>query len=289
MIKCGQKNLVFGERTFIMGIVNVTPNSFSDGGDFYVKDQAVGHAQRLYEEGADIIDIGGVSTAPNASFVSENEEVDRVIPVIESLVAKSIDNISIDTKRAKVAELALLAGASWINDQSAGLFDDAMPLVMARADAVVIMHDGDGADSGVDAGEDVAYEDLLSDIAAFFSRRIKSLKEARVSEHKIIVDPGIGFGKGAKHSLDIINNMHRFSKQNLIGLSRKSFIGKILGIPVAKDRDFASLGAHAAAIFSGASIVRTHRVKETVQMARMLDQCIKAKRGSNEDLYQERR
>lgn len=287
MIKCGQKNLVFGERTFIMGVVNVTPNSFSDGGDFYVKDQAVIHAQRLYEEGADIIDVGGVSTAPNASLVSENEEIDRVIPVIESLVSRGINNISVDTKRAKVADLALSAGASWINDQSAGLFDNEMPLVMARADAVVIMHDGGG--TGVDAGEDVTYEDLLSDIDAFFLKRIESLKAFGVAKHKIIVDPGIGFGKGVKHSLDIINNMHRFLKPNLIGLSRKSFIGKILSIPVAKDRDFASLGAHAAAIFSGANIVRTHRVKETVQMAQMLDQCIKAKRGSNEDLYQERR
>lgn len=289
MIKCGEKTLSKGEKTFIMGVLNVTPDSFSDGGDFLHHETAIEHGRKLYEEGADIIDIGGVSTAPHAPAVSLQEELDRVIPVIENLKLLGISNISIDTKRAPVAELALSAGASWVNDQSAGLFDENMPHAMKKADAVVIMHDGGGLSSGVDAGEAVGYQDLLSEIADFFAGRIKELACAGVSPDKIILDPGIGFGKGEKDSLSIINNMHRFSgAMNLIGVSRKSVIGKITGLKDPKNRDYASLGAHAAAVFSGANIIRTHRVLETKQMMQVLDRCLKERRGEYEDLHQAR-
>lgn len=289
MIKCGQNILLKDEKTFIMGVLNVTPNSFSDGGDFFNESEAVEHGLRLHEEGADIIDVGGVSTAPHAEPVSLEEELLRVIPVIEGLRRLGISNISIDTKRARVAKLALLAGASWINDQSAGLFDQDMPQIMNKADAVVIMHDGGGLSSGVDAGEAVGYKDLLSEITNFFSWRIRELTHAGVCADKIILDPGIGFGKGEKDSLRIINNMHRFSgAMNLIGISRKSVIGKITGLKDPKSRDYASLGAHAAAVFSGANIIRTHRVLETRQMIQVLDRCLIEKRGEHEDLHQAR-
>jgi dihydropteroate synthase len=281
MINLGKNNLIKGERTYIMGVVNITPNSFSDGGDFLNKDQAILHALKLLKEGADIIDIGGESTGPGAMLVSEQEELDRVIPVIEKIASFGI--ISVDTMRAKVALEALKAGARIINDQSAGL-DIKMPDIMSKAMAVIIMHDGKA--TGVDAGERVFYQDLIGEIANFFKERIFKLKSFGVDENKIIIDPGIGFGKGEADSLNIINNMSKLGPGlNLIGLSRKSLVGRISGINNPKNRDYASLGAEACAIFSGADIIRTHRVLETVQMVKVLDRCLKAK---YENLHQAR-
>lgn len=278
-MRCGSKILEKGQKTFVMGVLNITPNSFSDGGDFLDVKQALLQAEKFIAEGADIIDVGGVSTAPYRGFVSEDEEIKRVIPVIEALFQAGIDNISIDTMRAKVASLALDAGASWINDQHAGL-DEEMPKVMKRAQAVVIMHDGKAA--GVEAGEQVIYSNVVQDVGEFFKARIASLKAQGVDENKIIVDPGVGFGKGLDDSLAIINNMDKFhGAMTLIGLSRKSFIGKITGISNPKERDYASLGAQAAAIFSGVNIIRTHNVRACVEMAQVLDLLIKKREVFN--------
>jgi dihydropteroate synthase len=295
-IQCGDRTLISGAKTLVMGVINVTPDSFSDGGHFLDLIKASEHGLTLIADGADIIDIGGLATSSylSARPVDEEEELRRVIPVIEKLASSGITNISIDTMRARVAEYALSAGAAWINDQSAGLFDEKMPSAMAKAQGVVIMHDGGGKTSGVHAGEQIIYEDVINQIYSFFSERIKVLEKASVDPGRIIVDPGIGFGKGLSDSLTIINNVHSFkglASMTLLGLSRKSFIGKMTGIKIPGDRDFATLGAHAAAIFSGVNILRTHNVRATVEMASVLDGCLrrKTKADDHENLYQTRR
>lgn len=295
-LTCGTRKLIVGERTLVMGVINVTPDSFSDGGKYYDAQCGIEHGIKLIEEGADIIDVGGVATSPHLAAdqtVSADEECSRVIPVIKGLVAQGIYNISIDTLRASVASAALDAGASWVNDQSAGLNDREMAKVMARAEGVVLMHNS-GGHSGVDAGEKLVFDDVMAMLLEFFLCRIKDLGEQGVSAEKIIVDPGVGFGKGLIDSLTIINNMHRLRELNavtLIGLSRKSFLYKLTGIEKPSDRDFATLGANAAAMMSGAHIIRTHNVRATVDMARVLDRCLFEKqRGEkpHENLYQTR-
>ena len=274
-----------------MGVINVTPDSFSDGGKFFSKDQAVAQAERLLEEGADILDIGGVATSPqiaNSDVIDTEEEMRRVLPVIAELAKRGIRNICVDTWRARVAEDALSAGAAWINDQSSGLKDASMPLVMAKAQGVVLMHNG-GGPSGVDAGNRVNYNGVIDHLLDFFRDRIARLKLAGVKAERIVVDPGIGFGKGLSDSLTIINNMHRFNEVaavNLIGLSRKSFLYPICEINDPARRDYASLGAHAAAILSGARIIRTHNVRATVEMARVFTHCLnKRKESVHENLH----
>lgn len=271
-----------------MGIINVTPDSFSDGGSFLDLPHAVDHALRLIDDGADIIDIGGVATSTyaRAMSVSEDEELARVLPVIEALSKRCIKNISLDTSRSNVARRALMAGASWINDQS-GLADEEMPLAMTKADGVVIMHNNAGTMSGVVAGESQHYHDVVSNLCDFFSERVERLVKAGVRRENIVTDPGIGFGKGVLDSLRIINAMHRFGDRTLIGVSRKSLIGKLSGIEDPSRRDVASLGATAVAIFSGANIIRTHNVRATKEFVQVLDHCRAGR--MHEDLHEARR
>lgn len=289
-VVCGTKRLIQGEKTYVMGIVNVTPDSFSDGGLWIDTQKAIAWAHRLIVEGADIIDIGGVSTAPNAPFVSVQEELDRVMPVIEGLVKDGVRCISVDTMQAQVAKAALSLGASWINDESAGLFDPAMSSVMKNADAVVLMHRS--GDSGVDAGEHVVYEDVIETLYDFFAARIKNLTDCGVDGSKLILDPGVGFGKGLDDTITIITNMHRFKTLNcmtLLGLSRKSFLGKLSGIKEPCERDFVSLGAQAMAVVSGVNIVRTHNVRAAVDMLKALDPMLAMRmRTSDENLHEAR-
>lgn len=286
-IRCGDKILVPGERTYIMGVVNVTPDSFSDGGQFLNSQKAVEHGLRLLEEGADILDIGGVATSPGSTEVTESIELARVLPVVEGLVKNGVSAISVDTFRANVAERALDLGAAWINDQHAALKDARMAEVLTKAQAVILMHNV--GSSGVHAGERIIYDDVVKEIAAFFSNRINTLLDQGLKKENIIIDPGIGFGKGLKDSLNLINNMHIFNNlaaMTLIGVSRKSFLGSLLDISNPALRDEASLGAAAAAIASGAHIVRTHNVKATYDMVRVLDACKKAKMDSiHENLH----
>lgn len=242
----------------IMGILNTTPDSFSDGGNFTNVALAVEHGLKLVEHGADIIDVGGVSTRPGAKEVPEPEEISRVIPVIKNLVKEGVNKISIDTKSALVAQMALDNGAIWINDQSAGLQDHHMPKVMQQAQCIVLMHSLN-LEAGVDAGELISYDNIVTEIKTFFINRIEILK---LPKHKIIIDPGIGFSKGLDDSLKIIKNINKFNDlgQTLVGLSRKSFLGKLTGITTPKDRDFVTLGANIAAYLNGVNIVRTHNV-----------------------------
>ncbi len=241
-----------------MGILNTTPDSFSDGGNFTNLTQAIKHGLKLINDGADIIDVGGVSTKPGAKHVPEQEEIARVIPVIKNLVKEGVSKISIDTKSALVAQMALDNGATWINDQSAGMGHSNMPKVMRQAQCIVLMHSLN-LESGVDAGELVKYDNIINEIRTFFIKRIEVLK---LPKEKVVIDPGIGFSKGLDDSLEIIKNINKFNDlgQTLLGLSRKSFLGKLTGIPEPKDRDFVTLGANMAAYLNGVNIVRTHNV-----------------------------
>lgn len=287
---CGDRKFAVGERTLIMGIVNITPDSFSDKGLYYNVDDALAHALSLLEDGADILDIGGVATSPYRQSVSEDEELKRVLPVVQALVKKGITNLSIDTSKALVAQKCLAAGASWINDQHAALKDPLMPIAYSNADAVIIMHNV--GLSGVAAGESVHYKNVVDEVKCFFMERIAALKTAGVAYEKIIVDPGIGFGKGLSDSLKLINGMSHFNEvahMSLIGLSRKSFLEPLTGIKEPKARDQASLGATAAAIIAGAHIVRTHNVKATCEMVRVFEACNKERKANNENLYQDGR
>lgn len=279
---CGNSIFVAGRKTYIMGILNVTKESFSDGGKYFDSHDAVAHGLRMMHDGADIIDLGGVSTAPNVRMISEQEELDRVLPVVEKLVDAGVCALSIDTMRSSVAEHALALGASWINDQSAGCFDKKMPAIMARADAVVLMHNGGGASSGVAAGEQVRYHDVVAEVKDFFQARIGQLANAGVAFEKIIIDPGFGFGKGLKDTCTLIAGLaplREIGAMILIGVSRKSAIGKLAEIENPADRDCASLAAAAQAVRTGAHIVRTHNVKKSVEFFRVWDRLAAFSKG----------
>jgi len=263
--------LELGRRTHIMGILNVTPDSFSDGGLYIDTDRAVERALEIEKEGADIIDIGGESTRPGSLPLSQEEELKRVIPVIERLQDRLKIPISIDTYKAKVAREAIKAGASIINDISGLRFDPGMAGVAAEFDVpVVIMHiKGTPRDMQINP----VYHDLIGEISDFLEEGISIALKAGVDEKKIIIDPGIGFGKTFEHNLEIINRLYEFrslGRPILLGPSRKSFIGKILDLPVG-DRLEGTASAVAIGIMKGANIVRVHDVLPMVRVARVAD------------------
>lgn len=263
-LNCGSLSLIKGQGSYIAGIVNVTLDSFSDGGQFINANDAINHGLNLLKQGAHFLDIGGYSSAPHHLYVSPLEEISRVIPVIQGLKANGVDAISVDTASSLVAAKALSAGASLINDQSAARNDKDMPLVMKDAEGIIIMHNGGGKTSGVMAGEEIYYDDVIASIKNFFHERLSYLDSFGVRRDKIIIDPGIGFGKGLNDSINIINNMYKFVEFNnisLIGLSRKSFLGKLSSINEPKKRDIVTLAANALAVYSGVDIIRTHNVK----------------------------
>jgi dihydropteroate synthase len=248
-----------------MGIVNVTPDSFSDGGSFFGVDDAVAHALRLLDDGADVLDIGGESTPPGAAAVDVDEELRRVLPVIEGLARRGVNNLSIDTRHAVVARAALDAGAAWVNDVSA-FDDDGMAGAAAAADAVVLMHWRHGP-AGKD-GDDVVYGDVVDDVFAFLEARV-----ARVKGAAVVVDPGVGFGKSAVDNLRLLQSGARLRALGpvLIGASRKRFLGALSGRERPGDRDAASVGAACVAAAHGADIVRVHAVKATVDALKIVD------------------
>lgn len=265
-------SLDFRNKTCVMGVINVTPDSFSDGGLYYRRDAAVEHALRLADEGADIIDIGGESTRPGSEPVSPDEEIQRTIPVIEILAKKVNIPISIDTCKAAVAKRALDAGASIVNDISGLRADPEMPEVIARQKVpVVIMHiKGKPKDMQVNP----VYEALIPEIMDYLRGGIMLAVESGIKEDMIILDPGIGFGKTFDQNLEILKNLNEFAllgKPLLVGPSRKAFIGKILGDLPASDRLEGTAAAAAIAIMNGANIIRVHDVKEMVRVARVAD------------------
>ncbi|MBL4682696.1 MAG: dihydropteroate synthase [Pseudomonadales bacterium] len=255
-------NISNPSRPLVMGILNSTPDSFSDGGQFCSLDHAIAQAERMHLAGADIIDIGGESTRPGATFVSAAEELDRVIPLIEKVRRELDVNISVDTSKAEVIKEAAVHGIDLINDVRALQQEGALDAAVKAQLPVCLMH-MQGKPENMQANPD--YDDLFTEISKFFKKRIATCVAAGLSAEKIILDPGFGFGKTPQHNLALINRLSEFKilgKALLVGLSRKSTIGMISG---RDDRLIASVTGAVIAVQNGASIVRVHDVAETVE------------------------
>ncbi|MHB8520402.1 MAG: dihydropteroate synthase [Limisphaerales bacterium] len=262
---------VFPRPALVMGVVNVTPDSFSDGGKFLDPAAAVAHALKLVEEGAGIIDIGGESTRPDAAPVSEAEELRRVLPVIELLAGRVRVPLSIDTQKPAVARTALQAGASLVNDIAANRADAEMWRVVAESRAGYVAMHMQGTPQTMQSKP--AYRDVVSEVGDFFADRLARLAAAGVAAEQVILDVGIGFGKTLEHNLELLAGLESFTKYHrplLLGVSRKSFIGKLLGVGTAA-RLPASLACACRAIEAGVQIIRTHEVASTVQALRMTE------------------
>ena len=261
----------FPRPALVMGIVNVTPDSFSDGGKFFDPARAVAHGLELVAQGAEVLDIGGESTRPGAAPVDEAEELRRVLPVIEQLVASLKIPLSIDTKKPAVAGAALRAGASIVNDVAAYRDDGAMWKVVAEHRAGYICMHAPGPPTTMQ--ENPVYADVVREVGEFFGGRLERLKVCGVPADQVVLDVGIGFGKTVGHNLQLLAALRRFTtwqRPLLLGVSRKSFIGQLLGAEVAA-RLPASLACAVLAIESGVQIIRTHDVAETVQAVRMAE------------------
>jgi dihydropteroate synthase len=265
-------SLDFSKKTYVMGILNVTPDSFSDGGLFFKEKKAIDHALRLVEEGADIIDIGGESTRPGSEPVSAQEEIRRTIPVIKAVSREVKIPISIDTYKADVARHAIDAGASMVNDISGLRFDPDMPKVVSEYKVPVIIMHIKGRPK--DMQQNPQYEALIPEILDYLRISIRLAENFGIREDMIIIDPGIGFGKTFEHNLKIVKNLKEFTRLGrpvAIGVSRKAFIGKILGDVPPSERLEGTLAAVAISIFNGANIVRVHDVKETAKVCKVAD------------------
>ncbi|HTG43383.1 MAG TPA: dihydropteroate synthase [Verrucomicrobiae bacterium] len=255
-----------------MGVVNVTPDSFSDGGKYFDAGIAVEHGLRLLSEGADILDIGGESTRPKAEPISEEEELRRVIPVVRRLAGNGEKPISIDTQKPKVAEEAIHAGASIINDIAGHRDDPAMWNLVAKSGCGYVLMHMKGTPATM-LGE-ARYENVVDEISRFFAERLRMIQSRGINSEQVILDPGIGFAKNAEHNLELLARLKHFTLHErplLIGASRKSFIGKLLGSGV-EDRLPGSLGCAVWAVLNGVQIIRTHDVAATVQAVRMVEE-----------------
>ncbi len=268
ILDCRGKSISIGERTIVMGILNATPDSFSDGGTHFDIEDAVAGARRMVAEGADIIDLGGESTRPGHIPVGLDEELRRIMPVLERLVKEIDVPISIDTFKAEVAKRAMELGAHIINDQWALRADSEMADVAARYGApVIIMHNQKGTE----------YSDLMGDIVNYFRESITTARNAGIPQEKIIIDPGIGFGKTVEQNLEVMRRLPELSclgQPVLLGTSRKSMIGKTLDLPV-NERIEGTGASVAVGITLGVDIIRVHDVKEMVRVARMTDAMVR--------------
>jgi dihydropteroate synthase len=265
-------SLDFSKKTYIMGILNITPDSFSDGGLFFDKSVAIQRALQMVEDGADIIDIGGESTRPGSEIVPVEEELRRTAPVIAAIAKEITIPISIDTYKAEVAQRALDAGASIVNDISGLRFDPEMTKVVSEYKVpVVVMHiRGKPKDMQINP----VYEALIPEIMDYLRGSIRFALDAGIQDDMIVIDPGIGFGKTFEQNLTIIHNLQEFTsleKPVLIGVSRKAFIGKILGDESPGQRVEGTAAAVAISILKCANIVRVHDVKEMVKVAKVAD------------------
>ena len=263
-------SFVFGRRTYLMGVLNVTPDSFSDGGDWMDPVRALRHARSMVRQGADVIDVGGESTRPGARAVRADEELRRVVPVIEALAAEKI-LVSVDTSKAAVARAAFRAGAKILNDVTALRGDRAMGRAAADAGVAAILMHMKGTPRTMQRNP--AYGDVVKEIIGFFRKILTNAWSAGIERDKIILDPGIGFGKLPEHNLEILRRLDEFralGRPLAIGTSRKSFIGRALGRRV-DDRVSGTAATVAAAILRGADVVRVHDVREMSDVARMTD------------------
>ncbi len=270
VLKAGKHKLNLGRRAHIMGVLNITPDSFSDGGCYYDRDQAVARALEIEEEGADMIDIGGESTRPGAKSVSAEEECRRVIPVIKILVKRLKIPVSVDTSKPEVAKKALDCGAAIINDIT-GLKDGRMARLAAKHKAAVVVMHMKGNPRTMQKKPE--YKSLIYEITESLRRSVDNAKDAGIADNRIVVDPGIGFGKTAGHNLAILKRLREFKALGypiLVGPSRKSFIGKVLG-DRTDDRLFGTAASVAVAICNGADIVRVHDVRQMRQTVRLTE------------------
>ncbi len=280
----GEHSLVFGKQTRIMGILNITPDSFSDGGKFFAFDKAVAQGQKLYQDGADILDVGGESTRPFSDQVPVEEEIRRVVPVIEKLASRVSIPISIDTTKTEVARRALEAGASMINDVSALRLDEDLAALAAEYDVPVILMHMLGTPKTMQI--EPAYDDLISEIKTFLEKAIDRAVKRGIAKSKIIIDPGIGFGKTRAHNLSLIGHLGQFKTLDvpiMIGPSRKAFLRNILKDKnledIQSDLPVVETGTQAAVAVSalnGAHIIRVHNVANTRATLKIIDAIKKA-------------
>ncbi|NER22048.1 MAG: dihydropteroate synthase [Symploca sp. SIO1C2] len=271
-LKIRDSLFLWGERTYLMGVLNVTPDSFSDGGEFNTPAAALAQAQRLVDAGADIIDIGGQSTRPGAQLVSEAEELQRVLPVVEAVRSSLNVPISVDTNRASVAEKAVAAGADVVNDISGGTFDPDMLPVVAQLHVPIILMHMRGTPQTMQQLTD--YQDLIGEIYQFLEGQIVAALAAGIERSHLIIDPGIGFAKTFEQNLSILRQLPTFQALDvplLIGVSRKSFIGHILNQPNPKNRVWGTAAACCSAIAAGAELLRVHDVLEMRDVSLVAD------------------
>lgn len=264
IMRIGSRAFPLGERTYVMGILNITPDSFSDGGKHNLLNQAVEHALRMVEEGADIIDVGGESTRPNYTMISDDEEIARIIPVIEAIRKNTDIPISVDTYKSKVADAACQAGADLVNDIWGMQYAPDMARVVARNKACVcIMHNRKAID----------YKDFYKDLCDDLEKSIQIALEAGISQDKIILDPGIGFAKTYEMNLYLLGHleqMHKLGYPILLGSSRKSVIGLTLNEPVENLLE-GTLATSVMAVMKGCQFIRVHDVKENIRAIRMTE------------------
>lgn len=272
LLKSGSKELPLGSRTCIMGVLNVTPDSFYDGGKFFSPDLAISQAEKLIEEGSDILDLGGQSTRPGSEPVGVEEELRRILPILRAIRKHTDKWISIDTYRSDVADVCLQEGADMINDVSSFHVDPKMAgLVAGKGVPVVCMH---FLQSIHPMPSDPEYQDLFGEISEFFQQTFRMAEEAGIGKDQIILDPGIGFGKKLEHNLEIMRNLsflEKFGRPILVGPSRKSFIQKITGLS-PENRLEGTAAAVGVCILQGAHIIRVHDVRFFRRYCDVLDQ-----------------
>ena len=278
-LRCRNRTLPLGERTLLMGVLNVTPDSFSDGGRYFDQDKAIAHGMRMVEEGADLIDVGGESTRPGSKPLALEEELKRIIPVIETLAGKVDVPISIDTYKSAVASRAIDVGAQIINDISGLHFDPAVAKVAAKQDTPLVLMHIRGTPETMQ--KEVHYPSLLSEILQSLRESIQKAESYGVDPDQIIIDPGIGFGKNLEHNLLIIKHLSEFrvlGKPILLGTSRKSFIGKILNAEVDQRLE-GTLSTIAIGVLNGAHIIRCHDVLPARKVIAVADAIRKVEEG----------
>jgi len=268
----GDQTFSYGERTFVMGILNVTPDSFSDGGLFDDPAGAVARSQELVRNGADILDIGGESTRPGSDAVTADEEIARTVPVIEALIAGGLDvPISIDTRKAAVADAACAAGAVIVNDVSAGEDDPDMFGVAAAAGAAMVLMHKKGDPKTMQ--NDPSYFDVVAEVSDALDERLELARAAGIANDRLCVDPGIGFGKSVEHNLSLMKHLDALAvlgRPVLVGPSRKAFIGALLDVEV-DERLEGTAASIAWLVAHGAHVVRVHDVKEMTRVVRIVD------------------
>ncbi len=272
-IRCREKTLSLRSNVLIMGILNVTPDSFSDGGRFLDPVLAVDQVQKMIDEGADIIDVGGESTRPGAFSVSEEEEIERIRPIVKALGKMTDTPLSIDTRKAAVAQVALDLGAAIVNDVSAFHDDSRMAQVVKESEAGVVLMHRKGVSGTMEKVPH--YEDVVGEIKSFLANRIAMARAMGISSDRIIIDPGIGFGKTCNHNLEILSNIGEFLQLEqplMVGLSRKRFIGELTGKSV-DEREIGNAAAIATVVWQGAHLLRVHNVaamKDAIRVAQAL-------------------